>query len=271
MSDTFTRPSAGVRTGRPAAARTRTPSTRLRPDGRASRPGHNPVVRLWMPAPDVTVALARTDAVLATPAALDRLRPEEHRSAAAMAAWRAREHLGGRALLRLLLAEVTGEADARAPVVPEPAGRPRLPGSPRTGVSISHSGPYAAAAVGVGLDVGVDVQTARPPSPAMVRRCCSPQTALRLASLSPERAADAFARIWTVQEACVKARGAGLSGAPWRVRAEPDGEAGTWGTLLWRRCARPVSEGSETAALACAFGPAEGAPRAPGRHRPRPT
>jgi 4'-phosphopantetheinyl transferase len=210
------------------------------------------VARLWRPAPDVTVALARTDALLATPAALDRIRPEEYRSAAAMAAWRSREHLAGRALLRLLLAEVTGEQDARAPVIPEPAGRPRLPGSPRTGVSISHSGPYAAAAVGVGLDVGVDVQMPRPPSPAMVRRCCSPETALRLAPLSPERAAAAFARIWTVQEACVKARGTGLSGAPWLVRAEPDGQAGTWETLLWRRSPWSASEGSDTAALDCA-------------------
>ncbi|MFE7764150.1 4'-phosphopantetheinyl transferase family protein [Streptomyces sp. NPDC057438] len=220
------------------------------------RPARGPVARLWAPAPDVTVALARTDAVLATPAALDRLRPEEHASAAAMAAWRAREHLAGRVLLRLLLADVTGEADARAPVVPEPGGRPRLPGSPRTGVSISHSGPYVAAAVGVGLDVGVDVQVPRPPSSAMVRRCCPPETALRLASLSPEPAAEVFARIWTVQEACVKARGTGLSGAPWRVRAEPDGQAGSWGALLWRRAAQPAPAGGEKAALACAYGPA---------------
>jgi 4'-phosphopantetheinyl transferase len=194
--------------------------------------------------------------VLATPAILDRLHPEEHRTAATMAPWRAREHLAGRALLRLLLAEVTGEADARAPVVPEPAGRPRLPSSPGTGVSISHSGPYAAAAVGIGLDVGVDVQLPRPPSPAMVRRCCPPRTAVRLASMAAAQSAQAFARIWTVQEACVKACGTGLSGAPWRIRAEPDGVAGTWGHLGWRRLLRPAPPDGEDAALACAFGPA---------------
>lgn len=197
----------------------------LRPTG----PSSPREARLWAPAPGVVVALAPADAVLPAPAAVQRLRPEEYRSAAGMAAWRAREHLAGRALLRLLLAEVAGEGDARAPVVPEPTGRPRLSGSPDTKVSISHSGRYAAATVATGLDVGVDAQVPRPPSGALLRRCCAPGTAARLANLPPERAAPAFARIWTVQEACVKARGTGLSGAPWRVRADPGGEAGTWG------------------------------------------
>ncbi|MEU0914276.1 4'-phosphopantetheinyl transferase family protein [Streptomyces althioticus] len=222
----------------------------------ATAPGPLPVVGLWAPAPGVTVVLDRVDRVLATPAALDRLRPEEHRAAAAMAHWRAREHLAGRALLRMLLAAPAGETVARGPVVPEPAGRPRLPGSPRLGVSVSHSGPYVAAAVGVGLDIGVDVQVPVPPSPGMLRRCCPARTAARLAGLPSDRSADAFARVWTVQEACVKARGTGLSGAPWRVRANPDEAAGSWGGLCWRRLPWPPSAGAGAGALACAYGPA---------------
>ncbi|MGC9500923.1 4'-phosphopantetheinyl transferase family protein [Streptomyces sp. WG7] len=227
-----------------------------RADGLSGAPG----ARLWTPAPGVFVALALADTVLATPRAVKRLRPEECRSAASMAAWRAREHLAGRALLRLLLAEVAGEEDARAPVVPEPNGRPRLPDCQNTGVSISHSGPYAAAAVATGLDVGVDAQVPRPPSAALLRRCCAPGTAARLANLPSERAALAFAQVWTVQEACVKARGTGLSGAPWRVRADPDGQAGTWGALHWRRPPWHDAVGAEPVALACAFGPPEAHP-----------
>ncbi|MEV5149960.1 4'-phosphopantetheinyl transferase superfamily protein, partial [Streptomyces sp. NPDC052727] len=175
----------------------------------------------------------------------------------------------------LLLVEVAGEGDARAPVVPEPAGRPRLPGSPDTGVSISHSGPYVAAAVATGLDVGVDAQVPRPPSATLLRRCCTSGTAARLANLPPERAALAFARIWTVQEACVKARGTGLSGAPWRVRAGPDGQAGTWGALRWRRPPWHDAAGTEPVALACAFGPPQAHPAHPadapgGRRDPAP-
>ncbi|WP_333746251.1 4'-phosphopantetheinyl transferase family protein [Streptomyces sp. IBSBF 2950] len=261
MPDTDPRPSATAsRAGRGPAAR-------------ADGPPGAPAARLWTPAPGVVVALAPADAVLAAPAAVQRLRPEEYRSAAGMAAWRAREHLAGRALLRLLLAETAGEAGARAPVIPEPGGRPRLPGFPDTGVSISHSGPYAAAAVATGLDVGVDAQVPRPPSAALLRRCCAPGTAARLASQPPERAAVAFARIWAVQEACVKARGTGLSGAPWRVRAGPEGQDGSWGALQWRRPPWHDAAGAEPVAVACAFGPPEAHPAHPAdapRSRPDP-
>ncbi|MEU9801480.1 4'-phosphopantetheinyl transferase superfamily protein [Streptomyces sp. NPDC051000] len=270
MPDTPTGPRAGASSGRAAGVGTATPAARLRPGGRA-RPADDPIAALWTPAPGITLVVARAERVMTDAAALGRLRPEEHRAAADMAPWRGREHLAGRALLRLLLAEVRGEEDARGPVVPEPAGRPRLPGSPRTGVSVSHSGPYTAAAVGDALDVGVDVQVPRPPSTGMLRRCCPPDTAARLASMPPHRAARAFARVWTVQEACVKARGTGLPGAPWRVRADPDGPDGTWDALRWLRLPWPAGAGTGTAALACAFGPPrpgpESATDAPG-HRP---
>ncbi|MGA4803265.1 4'-phosphopantetheinyl transferase superfamily protein [Streptomyces lavendulocolor] len=236
----------------------------------------DPVVRLWRPAPGIVLALARSDRVLAAPRVLDRLRPEERRAAAGMPPWRAAEHLAGRALVRHLLAGLLGEEGARGPVVPEPGGRPRLPGSPGTGISVSHSGPYAVAAVGAGADVGVDVQVPVPPSPRMLRRCCAPRTAARLTAMEPGPAALAFARVWAVQEACVKARGTGLAGAPWRVPADPDAPAGAWGSLRWCRLPRPAGAGPEPAALACAFGPPE--PAGPSRttapavaHSPRAT
>ncbi|NDZ64509.1 4'-phosphopantetheinyl transferase superfamily protein [Streptomyces cyaneofuscatus] len=214
-----------------------------------------PLLGRWTPAPKVTVAVARISEVLASPPALARLQPEEHRSAAAMAPWRGREHLAGRALLRLLLAGESGEEEGRLPVLPEPGGRPRLADRPGTGVSVSHSGPYTAAAVAGGQDVGVDLQLPQPPSPGMLRRCCPPDTAARLAALTPERMAYTFARVWAVQEACVKARGTGLPGAPWKVPADPDAVAGTWQAVRWRRLAWPTEDGTRTAALVCAFAP----------------
>ncbi|MFG3077414.1 4'-phosphopantetheinyl transferase family protein [Streptomyces sp. NPDC048225] len=201
------------------------------------------------------MAVVPIDDILASAAVLDRLWPEERAAVGAMAPWRAREHLAGRALLRLLLTGPLGEAGARSPLVPEPGGRPRLPGFPRTGVSVSHSGPYVAAAVATGLDVGVDVQTPQEPSPGMLRRCCSPRTAARLAKLPPDRAARAFAEVWTVQEACVKANGTGLSGAPWRLPAEPGRPSGAWGGLRWQRLPWPATaDPRHAAALAVAFG-----------------
>ncbi|WP_217249609.1 4'-phosphopantetheinyl transferase superfamily protein [Streptomyces sp. AC602_WCS936] len=211
---------------------------------------------VWAPAPGVTVALVPIDEMLSDTTALGRLRPEELRTAATMASWRAREHLVGRALLRDLLVGSLGEEGARSPLVPEPNGRPRLSASPATGVSVSHSGPYAAAAIGVGLDVGVDVQIPRAPSSGMLHRCCLPRTAARLAKMPLDRAARAFAEVWSVQEACVKAHGTGLSGAPWRVPVEPGQSAGAWGSLRWQRLPWPTAaDARDPAALAFAFGP----------------
>ncbi|MFE9252447.1 4'-phosphopantetheinyl transferase family protein [Streptomyces sp. NPDC007088] len=202
--------------------------------------------------------------MLRTPGAWDLLHPEELATAAAMAAWRAEEHLAGRALLRLLTAELLGNTAAQRKLVVEPNGRPRLPHTPPYGVSISHSGPYVAAAVAENREVGVDIQTPRSPSPGMLRRCCVPKTAAWLATLPPEMAAHAFAQVWTVQEACVKAHGTGLSGSPWKVPVSPESTAGTWQLLRWNRAPWPAEAG-ETAALACAIGPP-----APDRSSPTP-
>ncbi|MFD4504848.1 hypothetical protein [Streptomyces sp. NPDC058457] len=106
MPDTVPLPSAAA------------PPARRQLGARSVGPPGAPWARLWTPAPGAVVALPPVDAVPATPAAVWRLRPEEYRSAVGMAAWRAREHLAGRALLRLLLAEVADEEDARAPAVP---------------------------------------------------------------------------------------------------------------------------------------------------------
>lgn len=55
----------------------------------------------------------------------------------------------------------------------------------------------------------------------------------RVTALPPERAAEEVAWVWTVQEACVKAGGAGLSGRPWAIDVRPGSRHGHWGVYRW--------------------------------------
>ncbi|KAA2255361.1 4'-phosphopantetheinyl transferase superfamily protein [Solihabitans fulvus] len=150
-------------------------------------------------------------------------------------AWRAAEYLAARALLRRLLAEVAGPAAAVLPIAADEAGRPHLPDRPDLTISLSHEGDWVAAAVGLGVDVGVDVQPPQPASEGLRRRCCTPRARRALAELPAADRDREFAWIWTVQEACVKADGTGVAGLPWTVPVEVGQRAGVWGDYRWRR------------------------------------
>lgn len=176
----------------------------------------------------VYVAVASAPAMLSTPpAAVD------VSTALGLPDWRAREQLAARALLRRLLTEVVGARAAALPLAAKPGGRPYLPDRADLSVSLSHSGDLVAAALGVGRAVGVDVQRPEPVPPELIDRCCSPGTARVLAALPAGRRAERFAGIWTVQEACVKATGAGLAGQPWRIPVGLTRSAGRWRGLRW--------------------------------------
>ncbi|MGC5287769.1 4'-phosphopantetheinyl transferase family protein [Micromonospora sp. DT231] len=157
------------------------------------------------------------------------------RSAAqAMAPWRARQFLGGRALLRSLLAEVVPPV-AGADLVPGPNGKPVLAGWPDVGVSISHDEEYVAVGVAAGRRVGVDVQTPPDPVPASMLRRCARRHLDELAVLPPRRRDRVFTEIWAVQEACVKVDGSGIGGRPWRIDVPPDEDEGDWRGVRWRK------------------------------------
>ncbi|MBO2450270.1 4'-phosphopantetheinyl transferase superfamily protein [Actinomadura barringtoniae] len=144
------------------------------------------------------------------------------------------EHRAGRALLDDLLTRTAGPRLAGARVATERNGRPYLPAHPGIGVTISHSGPYVAAGVGLGLRVGVDAEVPAPVSPGLRERCCSTASLNELERLPDERAQREFVRIWTVQEACVKGAGLGLAGAPWRIPVEVGQHRGHWNGFAWR-------------------------------------
>ncbi|MEU9119880.1 4'-phosphopantetheinyl transferase superfamily protein [Streptomyces sp. NPDC048506] len=167
----------------------------------------------------------------------DRVAPSTHpddlrRAAAGLPEWRAHELLTGRALLRELLAAVRPDL-AGAEVVPDRRGKPWLRGHPGVGISVSHSRGALAAGVGLGRSVGVDVQ--RPGAfvtPSFARRLLGEHTG-RLAGLPPARAAEEVAWVWTAQEACVKASGAGFAGRPWTIDVPPGARSGRWGDYRW--------------------------------------
>lgn len=150
---------------------------------------------------------------------------------------RAREYAAARGLLRGLVAEL-GEIRIAA----RDNGQPFLPDHPELSISLAHDGGYVAAACrrGKGLGVGVDVQVPVPATPGLLRRC----GVAELAGLPDGERDLEFAWVWTVQEACVKATGQGLSGRPWAIPVRRGQTSGRWHGVRWsrlRHSAVPVS------------------------------
>lgn len=192
--------------------------------------------------------------VCTTRAAAGRSRhPADLAAAERLEGRRAAEFLGGRALLRALLDTVLPAARDAA-VHAERRGRPVVAAFPRLGVSLSHDGDLVAAAAADGRAVGVDVQYPRfPPDPRMLRRCLHEHAPAVSRTSLPEQA-HTLARVWAVQEACVKAQGTGLAGLPWRIPVPPDRDTGQWRGYSW------LSLRDRTAVpLACAFARTPGA------------
>jgi 4'-phosphopantetheinyl transferase len=155
-------------------------------------------------------------------------------AAAGRVAHRRQERAAARALLRRLLAEVVDGDAAKAPLAADARGKPYLAGRDDVAVSLSHGDGWVAAAVRPGGGaVGVDVQGAIPRGELLARRCCRPATRRRLARLSPPRRALELAWIWSVQEACVKAEGTGISGLPWTIPVQVEQRRGRWKGLSW--------------------------------------
>jgi 4'-phosphopantetheinyl transferase len=158
--------------------------------------------------------------------------PADAEGAAPLAPWRAREFLAARALLRSVLAELEPAAHG-ARIATRPGGQPFLPQWPQLAVSLSHDGTLVGAAAGRCARVGVDVQA--PPAathPGLLRRCLREHLRL-LDPLDARARADVLARVWSVQEACVKADGTGIAGRPWAIDVPPGGRTGRWNDITW--------------------------------------
>lgn len=144
---------------------------------------------------------------------------------------RSAEQPDARAVLRRLVSEVDGPVGVA--IAYRPGGQPFLPGRPGLAVSLSADGDWLAAAVGIGVPVGIDVQRPQRVSAGRLRWCGSPAARIALAALPDAERDREYARIWTVQEACVKATGSGLAGRPWRIPVEVAQFHGRWRGYRW--------------------------------------
>lgn len=164
----------------------------------------------------------------------DVLVPESDRAdVAAQPSARRREAHAARALLRRLLAETVGAVAAATPLGRFAHGKPYLVDRPDIGISLSHTDGWVAVAIHPDADVGVDIQAPTTVSEGLLRKCCTPTGRVVLAALPASGRAAEFARIWTVQEACVKATGEGIAGSPWTIPVEPDQRHGIWCGVRW--------------------------------------
>ena len=116
---------------------------------------------------------------------------------------------------RWRLAEASGLSPAEIDISHDEQGKPFCKYLPLS-VSLSHSGPYIAVAVGKS-NVGVDVERKRKFNLSISRRWFRPKEHEFLTSLPEEERAHAFFRLWTLKEAALKYTGEGLAGGPENV------------------------------------------------------
>lgn len=94
-----------------------------------------------------------------------------------------------------------------------PHGKPEIDGPNPDGIAfnLSHSGSMVLLAVASHRKIGVDVEKIRDGISFLniARRYFSPQDYSRISTLSPNKLAAEFFRVWTRKEACLKASGQG--------------------------------------------------------------
>ena len=119
----------------------------------------------------------------------------------------------GRAALRRVLAAHLGIAAGEVRFDTGPLGKPCLAAATDLRFGFSRSGGYALIAVAEGRELGVDLQQ-WPPADGLrelAARVCTPAELAEVAATPDADLPAAFARLWAVKEALVKACGAGLA------------------------------------------------------------
>ncbi|MFM8322791.1 MAG: 4'-phosphopantetheinyl transferase family protein, partial [Chloroflexota bacterium] len=114
-----------------------------------------------------------------------------------------------RALLRRILALYTGVPPTALAYAVNPFGKPHLPDHPALCFNTSHSAGLALVALARQVELGVDIEHARPdfdPLP-LAERFFSPAERAALAALPSSRRQQAFYLCWSRKEAYIKAAG----------------------------------------------------------------
>lgn len=88
--------------------------------------------------------------------------------------------------------------------------KPFLTDAPEISISLTHSKAYAAVAMCTSAQVGLDIQSIRPPRPGMAKRYLHPQEADVLYTLSGRELVKTFTDIWAIKESYVKVSGQNL-------------------------------------------------------------
>ncbi len=126
-----------------------------------------------------------------------------------------RTYVAAHALLRAMLAHVTGRDPLGWHFTHGPNGKPAPvcpPGIPFVGINLSHTHGLAAVAMTLDRDIGVDVEWIGRVAPLdiMDRFFAPPERAMVIAA-PPQMRSGLFYDIWTMKEAYMKATGQGLS------------------------------------------------------------
>ena len=163
----------------------------------------------------------------------------------------------GRALLAKLLRDELDHRPAVLELALTEHGRPHLPTLPDVHFSISHAGDWVAVALGVGVQVGIDVESLdrRVDLTALAERIFNPDDLARFRTLPETEKPRAFFRAWTGKEAVLKAKGLGLFGGVQDISVPLDDESEAVpdpaaGRTVWHLHAVPVAAGY-LASLAC--------------------
>ncbi len=208
-------------------------------------------IDIWRIAPEGIVdELEAIDARLGMLAAGERERATAIRDRDDARFWAA-----SRIAMRLLIASHCGPSFARAEIVADPSGRPRLAGSDIE-ISVSHSRPLALVAISPS-PVGVDVEAHRQVRLSASRRSAIEASAIEVADGTrlPGAGDARFIAAWCRLEALAKATGLGVARTLTRLGARGHGGASTEraGTSAW--AVRDIEVGPGFAAALAAPSP----------------
>ena len=127
-------------------------------------------------------------------------------------------YVAAHAALRVIVEQRFGIPAARQSYVVDTFGKPRLAGVPQAQCSISYSHDHVLVGVSAGAPIGVDIEAVRCVEDAvdLMGTYYSEQEQLALGAYPANSLAfyKSFLGVWTRKEACMKAVGTGLSGAP---------------------------------------------------------
>lgn len=126
-----------------------------------------------------------------------------------------RQYLVSHALVRLTLSRYAPVAPTAWTFATNAYGRPEIQGEwgPKLRFNLSHTDGMAIVAVGTGAELGADVEDAQRPGETVeiADHYFAPTEVATLRALPQERHRERFFEYWTLKEAYIKARGAGLS------------------------------------------------------------